>query len=68
MNTITAVIGFLLVLAGIGYLYRPDKISKLNSWFKNYIFNDRVLLLHRRKVGVAILLIGVVIFYLSIIR
>lgn len=59
-------IGLFIVTIGFGYLYRPDKVSKFNAWAREYLFNDRLLILYRRKAGVMLIIIGAVIIFMSI--
>ncbi len=66
MNIIVLFIGLFMLAIGLGYLYHPDKVQRFNNWVKEYIFNDRLLITHRRKVGVMLLFAGAVIVYFAI--
>ncbi len=63
---IKVIIGFILLLVGLSYLYRPDSIIKINSWVKANVFNDQVIINHRRKIGVVIILIGIIFLCIGI--
>jgi len=60
------IIGLLLLAAGMGYLYRPNTVMKLNEWIKKHIFNDQILIHHRRKIGLAMLLLGFLLLYFGV--
>lgn len=66
MNIIFIFIGLFMLAMGFGYLYRPDKVQKINSWIRENLFNDRLLLTKRRKVGVMLLFVGAIIIYFAI--
>lgn len=66
MKIILILIGVVIMVFGFGYLYHPDKISKLNNWVCENIFNDRMLLTKRRKAGVLLILLGTFIIYFVI--
>ncbi|NLB35369.1 MAG: hypothetical protein GX817_06105 [Elusimicrobia bacterium] len=61
MKVLFALPGILLLFLGIGYLSRPDIISAFNSWCRENLFTDRLLIIHRRKVGVMLIFVGVLI-------
>ena len=61
MKLLAALFGFLALLLGAGYLYRPDKVSDFNNWCRNNLFSDRLLLIHRRRTGVLLIFAGLAI-------
>ena len=66
MKIIIFFIGVFMFALGFGYLYHPDKVQKFNSWIRDNVFNDRLLITHRRKLGTMLIFIGTVIIYLVI--
>lgn len=58
-------IGLVFLGVGLGYLYRPDIISRLNAFFRDSIFNDSHINLERRKWGVFFLLLAFIFLYVA---
>lgn len=58
--------GFLALLLGLGYLYRPDIIERINAVLRETLLNDAHIALERRKWGVFFLLIGFLLLYMGI--
>ena len=52
------VIGVLCSLLGLGYLYRPDLIERMNAVLRDYVLNDAYIALERKKWGMFFLLIA----------
>lgn len=44
------------------YYYKPQSVQKINGYFKNIIFNDRNVLLKRKKIAVVFLLLSAFFF------
>jgi hypothetical protein len=65
MTTLKILCGIIFFLLGLGYLYQPNFILRINVFFRNYLFNDRFLL-ERRKWGIFFLLLSVIAFYMGI--
>ena len=59
---IVGVLGFLL---GLGYLYRPDLIERMNAFLRETLLNDAHIALERRKWGAFFLLIGFLFLYMG---
>jgi uncharacterized protein YjeT (DUF2065 family) len=59
-------IGLIFLLLGMGYLYRPDLIARMNALLREYILNDAYIALERKKWGVFFLLIGFLFVYMGI--
>jgi len=49
-------VGFLSLMLGLGYLYRPDLIERMNAVLREYLLNDAYIALERRKWGFFFLL------------
>lgn len=60
------VVGLLSFLLGLGYLYRPDLIERMNALLRDYLLNDAYIALERRKWGVFFLLIGSLFLYMGL--
>ena len=65
---IKILIGFILLLTGLGYMYRPNIIIKVNFWIRENVFNDKMLIIHRRKIGVVLIVVGIIVLYMGITR
>jgi hypothetical protein len=58
-------IGFLSLLLGLGYLYRPDLIERMNAVLREYFLNDAYIALERRKWGFFFLLVSFLFLYMG---
>lgn len=65
MTTLKILCGIIFLLLGLGYLYQPNLILRINAFFRNYLFNDRFLL-ERRKWGIFFLLLSFIAFYMGL--
>lgn len=59
------VVGVLSILLGLGYLYRPDRIARLNAILRDYLLNDAHMALERKKWGSMFLLMGFLLLYMA---
>ena len=59
------IIGILSFLLGLGYLYRPDLIERMNAFLRETLLNDAYIALERRKWGAFFLLIGFLFLYMG---
>ena len=59
-------IGIACFLLGLGYLYRPDLISRLNAILREYFLNDAYIALERKKWGAFFLLLAFLFLYMGI--
>jgi len=67
MNSfIKLVIGVLCFLLGLGYLYRPDLIERMNAFLRETVLNDAHIALERRKWGAFFLLTGFLFLYMGV--
>lgn len=57
--------GFLCFLLGLGYLYRPDLIERMNSILREYLLNDAYIALERKKWGAFFLLLSFLFLYMG---
>lgn len=59
------IIGLLCGLLGLGYLYRPDLIERMNAVLRDYLLNDAYIALERRKWGMFFLLVSFLFLYMG---
>lgn len=57
--------GLVFFALGLGYLYRPDIIQRMNAVIREYLLNDSLIALERRKWGMFFLLISFLLLYLA---
>jgi uncharacterized protein YjeT (DUF2065 family) len=60
--------GLVFILLGLGYIYRPDAIERLNRLIKETFLNDSYVALHRKNWGFLLLLLGGVLIYMGLSR
>lgn len=58
-------VGILCGLLGLGYLYRPDLIERMNAVLRDYLLNDAYIALERRKWGMFFLLVSFLFLYVG---
>lgn len=58
--------GAAFTLLGLGYLYRPDIIERINAVLRSTVFNDAYIALERKKWGAFFLLIGFLCLYMAL--
>jgi hypothetical protein len=60
--------GLLILLLGLGYVYRPDIIERINRVLKETLLNDSYVALHRRNWGFLLILLGAILLYMGVTR
>jgi hypothetical protein len=60
------ILGFLFMMLGLGYLYRPQLVSRVIAAIRDTLFNDAHIALDRKKWGLFFLLLSLLSFYLGI--
>lgn len=58
-------VGLASLLLGLGYLYRPDLIERMNALLREYLLNDAYIALERKKWGAFFLLIAFLFLYMG---
>ncbi|MFA5138044.1 MAG: hypothetical protein WC728_02335 [Elusimicrobiota bacterium] len=58
-------LGLLFFAMGLGYLYRPGLIERMNAFLRECLLNDAYIALERRKWGVFFLLLSVLFLYMG---
>jgi len=60
--------GLVFVLLGLGYIYKPEIIERINRLIKDTFLNDSYVALHRKNWGFLLLLVGGVLIYMGVSR
>jgi uncharacterized protein YjeT (DUF2065 family) len=58
-------LGFLLIVLGLGYLFDPKAILRLNATMRDIFFKDSYVLLDGKRIGSLLLLIGFILLALG---
>ncbi len=66
MKAAKIIIGIILLLISMGFLYKPDTIMKINDLARRYIFNDVWVLSHRGKTGVLFFVLALIALYMGV--
>jgi uncharacterized protein YqgC (DUF456 family) len=66
MHLIGLILGICLFLGGLGYLFHPKIILKVNAFARDAVFRDSRALLENRRIGVILLLLSFVILVISV--
>jgi hypothetical protein len=56
-------IGIVLLVASVAYLYRPGLVLRVNAWGRTLLFNDAHLLHFRRRWGLLAFLAAILFLY-----
>jgi hypothetical protein len=59
------IVGLISGMLGLGYLYRPDLIERMNAVLRDYVLNDAYIALERRKWGMFFLLVSFLFLYMG---
>lgn len=60
--------GLVFILLGLGYIYRPGIIERVNRLIRETFLNDSYVALHRKNWGFLLLLIGGILIYMGVSR
>ena len=60
--------GLVFILLGLGYVYKPEIIERINRLIKETFLNDSYVALHRKNWGFLLLLVGGVLIYMGVSR
>ncbi len=63
---IPIILGVLLIITGLLYFYSLETILKISQWIKKILFNEKTIVLHRKKIGFVLLMLGLVIIMLKL--
>jgi len=59
-------LGFVLILLGLGYLYQPKSILRFNAFMRETLFKDTHVLLNPKRVGLWLLVPGLILCILTL--
>ncbi|MCX5784792.1 MAG: hypothetical protein NTX59_03805 [Elusimicrobia bacterium] len=57
--------GLVFLLLGLGYVYKPEIIERLNRLLKETLLNDSYAALHRKELGLLFVLMGILLLYMG---
>jgi len=60
--------GLLFILLGLGYIYKPEAIERVNRLIRETFLNDSYVALHRKNWGFLLLLLGALLIYMGVSR
>lgn len=60
--------GLVFILLGLGYIYKPEIIERVNRLIRDTFLNDSYVALHRKNWGFLLLLVGGVLVYMGVSR
>jgi hypothetical protein len=60
--------GLLFLLLGLGYIYKPEAIERVNRLIRETFLNDSYVALHRKNWGFLLLLLGALLVYMGMAR
>ncbi len=66
MPWLKVLLGVAAAVLGLGYLYRPDIIERINAVLRATVFNDAYIALERKKWGAFFLLVGFLFLYMGL--
>lgn len=66
MITLKLAIGVAFLITGWVFLYKPNLLQYLNQQAREHVFNDRILLLHRKKLAVVFFCLSVLALYMGL--
>ena len=58
-------VGILFFLLGLGYLYQPRLIERMNALIRETILNDAYIAMERQKWGIFFLLMSLLFLYMG---
>jgi hypothetical protein len=66
MAFVQLIIGFILFVLGIGYLFRPQLILRLNAFIRDNFLKDSIVLLSHRRIGMMLLLLSFILIAMTL--
>ena len=60
--------GLIFILLGLGYIYKPEVIERVNRLIRDTFLNDSYVALHRKNWGFLLLLTGGILIYMGFSR
>lgn len=68
MIILGAILGVLIVIIGLLYLFSPMFLVKLNEWGKRILFSDEWTIGHRLLMSIFFLLVGLFVLWLTFFK
>lgn len=68
MSKIIIFIGIIFIILGFLYFYMPNVIIKICDFIRMYLLSDKIVILHNKKIGLILFLLGCVILLVKISR
>jgi len=68
MIILGAILGVLIVIIGLLYLFSPRFLVKLNEWGKRILFSDEWTIGHRLLMSIFFLLVGLFVLWLTFFK
>ncbi|HAM39628.1 MAG: hypothetical protein A2474_06790 [Elusimicrobia bacterium RIFOXYC2_FULL_34_12] len=65
MDIIKLFLGMFFLFLGFVYLYKPKFVIKINYYAKEFLFNDSYVLLRRKKIGILLVLLSLIAFFMT---
>ena len=65
MFLLRILLGFLLVVFGLGYLFDPKAILRINATMRDVFFKDSHVLLNGKRIGSLLIVLGFVLLALG---
>ena len=62
-SVVKLLIGIVLLVVSVAYLYRPGLVLRMNAWGRTLLFNDAHLLHFRRRWGLLAFLAAILFLY-----
>jgi len=59
-------VALLLFSLGCAYIWQKDTVLRLNAFMRERVFRDSYVLLDGRRAGLLLMVIGLIIFFLSL--
>ena len=66
MALLLFIIGFLLFVLGLGYLFQPQLILRLNAFIRDTFLKDSIVLLSHRRIGIILLLLSFILLAMTL--
>jgi len=60
------IIGFLLFILGLGFLFQPQLILRLNAFVRDNFLKDSIVLLSHRRIGIILLLLSFILLAMTL--
>jgi len=61
-------VSLLLVGLGCAYIFQKDTVLRMNAFMREHVFRDAYVLLDGRKIGVVLIVVGLMLFALTLLK